>query len=166
RRAKIARKILRNLNAFLSATQLGITMASLGLGWVGEPIFTRLLSPLLVSLHVESETMRHSISFALGFSALTFMHISAGELAPKWTAIQKPMHVALWAALPLQAFYWASYPFNWLLNQTAQALLRFAGIEPVGEAERVHSEEELRLLLTSAQKRAGATALGRDVVRN
>src|SRR5262249_37513275 len=83
-----------------------------------------------------------------------------------WTAIQKPMHVALWAALPLQAFYWASYPFNWLLNQTAQALLRFAGIEPVGEAERVHSEEELRLLLTSAQKRAGATALGRDVVRN
>src|ERR1041385_33184 len=80
RRAKVARYIVANLNAYLSATQLGITMASLGLGWIGEPIFTKLLSPLLLSLHVESEAARHSISFALGFSALTFLHISAGEL--------------------------------------------------------------------------------------
>src|SRR2546426_2123647 len=71
RRAKIARHILSRLNSFLSATQLGITMASLGLGWVGEPFFTRLLSPALLSMHVQSETLRHSISFALGFSVLT-----------------------------------------------------------------------------------------------
>src|SRR6266571_7937048 len=98
RRAKVARHILANLNSFLSATQLGITMASLGLGWVGEPIFTALLSPLLLSLHVESEAARHSISFAIGFSALTFLHISAGELAPKWTAIQQPLRISLWVA--------------------------------------------------------------------
>src|SRR5437660_11758928 len=102
RRAKVARHIIANLNSFLSATQLGITMASLGLGWAGEPIFTALLSPLLVSLHVESEAARHSISFAIGFSALTFLHISAGELAPKWTAIQNPLPIALGAAEPLR----------------------------------------------------------------
>lgn len=166
RRAKVARRILANLNSFLSATQLGITMASLGLGWVGEPIFTALLSPLLASVHVQSEAARHSISFAVGFSALTFFHISVGELAPKWSAIQHPVPIALWVALPLKAFYWASYPFNWLLNRTAQWLLRQAGIEPVSEAERVHSEEELRLLVAASQKYAGGTPLGRDIVLN
>src|SRR5438876_766009 len=124
RRAKAARNILSHLNAYLSATQLGITMASLGLGWVGEPIFTAMLSPLLASLHVESEPVRRSISFAIGFSALTFLHISAGELAPKWTAIQRPLPLALWVAQPLRWFYLASYPFNWLLNRASQWLLR------------------------------------------
>ena len=102
RRAKVARQIVGNLNSFLSATQLGITMTSLGLGWVGEPIFTKLLSPLLIALHVQSEPLRHSISFAIGFSALTFLHITVGELAPKWTAIQKPVPIALNVALPLK----------------------------------------------------------------
>jgi len=166
RRAKVARHILANLNSYLSATQLGITMASLGLGWVGEPIFTAMLSPLLLSLHVQSEAARHSISFAIGFSALTFLHITAGELAPKWSAIQKPVPIALAIALPLQWFYRLSYPFGWVLNHTAQRLLRQAGIEPVSESERVHSEEELRLLLGASQKKAGATALGRDIVLN
>lgn len=82
RRARAARSIIANLNSFLSATQLGITMASLGLGWVGQPVFVALLEPLLLSLHVGSETVRHSISFAVGFSALTFLHISAGSSPP------------------------------------------------------------------------------------
>src|SRR6267154_3947126 len=163
RRAKIARHIITNLNSFLSATQLGITMASLGLGWVGEPLFTRVLSPLLVRLGVQSEAMLHSISFAAGFSALTFLHISAGELAPKWTAIQKPLPIALWVAQPLRWFYIASYPFNWLLNHSAQWLLRQAGIQQVSEVDRAHSEDELRLLVSSSQKRSGATALGRGI---
>lgn len=166
RRAKIARHILANLNSFLSATQLGITMASLGLGWVGEPLFTRVLSPLLIRLGVQSEAMLHSISFALGFSALTFLHITAGELAPKWTAIQKPLPIALWIAQPLRWFYVASYPFNWILNRSARWLLRLVGIEPVGEGERAHSEEELRLVVAASQKQAGATVLGRDIVLN
>jgi CBS domain containing-hemolysin-like protein len=165
-RAKVARQIIANLNTFLSATQLGITMASLGLGWVGEPLFNIVLSPLLISLGVESEAMRHSLAFAVGFSALTFLHISAGELAPKWTAIQNPLAISLWVALPLKWFYIASYPFNRLLNLTAQWLLRQAGIEPVSEVEQAHSEEELRLLVAATQKRAGATPLGRDIVLN
>jgi CBS domain containing-hemolysin-like protein len=165
-RAKIARSIISNLNTYLGATQLGITMASLGLGWVGEPIFTTLLGPLLISLHVESEALRHSISFAIGFSALTFLHISAGELAPKWTAIQNPLPIALAVAQPLRWFYLASYPFNWLLNRAAQWLLSQAGIEAVSESKRVHSEEELRLLVTTSQKQTGATAFGRAIVLN
>jgi CBS domain containing-hemolysin-like protein len=141
-------------------------MTSLGLGWVGQPVFVALLSPVLLSLHVESEAVRHSISFAVGFSALTFLHISAGELAPKWAAIQSPLPIALWVARPLKWFYLASYPFNWLLNQSARRLLRLAGIELTGEAGRAHSEEELRLLLATSQKHTGGTALGRDIVLN
>jgi CBS domain containing-hemolysin-like protein len=166
RRAKIARHIIANLNSFLSATQLGITMASLGLGWVGEPLFTRVLSPLLLRLGVHSDAMLHSISFAVGFSALTFVHISAGELAPKWTAIHKPLPIALWIAQPLRWFYIASYPFNWLLNRTARWILGLIGIEAAGDGQRTHSEEELRLVVAASQKQAGATALGRDIVLN
>jgi CBS domain containing-hemolysin-like protein len=166
RRAKVARSIVANLNSYLSATQLGITMASLGLGWAGEPVFTALLSPVLGLLHVESEAARRSIAFAIGFTALTFLHISAGELAPKWTAIQNPVGLSLWVARPLRWFYLASYPFNWLLNRTAQWLLRKAGIEQASEARRAHSEEELRLLVATSQKYSGGTALGRAVVLN
>ena len=166
RRARVARSIIANLNAYLSATQLGITMASLGLGWIGQPVFTALLSPVLASLHVESAALRHSISFAVGFSALTFLHISAGELAPKWAAIQNPLPIALWVAQPLRWFYLASYPFNWLLNQAARWLLRQAGITVVSGAGRAHSEEELRLVLATVQKEFGSTALGRDIVLN
>jgi CBS domain containing-hemolysin-like protein len=166
RRAKVARSIIANLNAYLSATQLGITMASLGLGWVGEPLFTTVLSPLFSSLHVESEALQHSLGFAVGFSALTFLHITAGELAPKWTAIQHALPISLWVAQPLRWFYLASYPFNWLLNRTAQALLRQAGIELVGEGRRVHSEEELRLVVARSQKYSGGTSFGRDIVLN
>src|SRR5437588_6967958 len=95
RRARVARHILSHLNKYLSATQLGITMVSLGLGWVGEPIFTALLSPALKALQIHSEAARHSISFAVGFTVLTFLHITAGELAPKWTAIQNPLPISL-----------------------------------------------------------------------
>jgi len=121
---------------------------------------------VLVSLHIQSEAMRDSISFAIGFSALTFLHISAGELAPKWAAIQNPLPISLWVAQPLKWFYLASYPFNWLLNSAARWLLRQTGIKLAGEASRAHSEEELRLLLGAAQKQAGSTALGRDIVLN
>jgi CBS domain containing-hemolysin-like protein len=166
RRARVARAIIGNLNSFLSATQLGITMASLGLGWIGQPVFSALLSPLLVSLGIHSEALRHSIAFVVGFLALTFLHISAGELAPKWAAIQNALPISLWVAQPLRWFYRASYPLNWLLNITARWLLRQVGLEPAVQAKRVLSEEELRLLLTAAQQHSGGTALGRDLVLN
>ena len=162
RRAKMALHIVRNLNSYLSATQLGITMASLGLGWIGQPVFTTLLSPLFVSLGVESGAWQHSISFAIGFSALTFLHITAGELAPKWMTIQQPLPIALWVAHPLRWFYLAFYPFNRLLNLSARWLLQKIGIEPDAASDRAHSEEELRLVLASAQSEAG----GRNIVLN
>ena len=166
RRAKVARSIISNLTSFLSATQLGITMASLGLGWIGQPVFAGLLSPVLGWLHVTSGPARESISFVVGFVVLTFLHISVGELAPKWTAIQNPLGISLWVAQPLKWFYTASYPFNWLLNRTAQWLMQQAGVQMLSEAKRMHSEEELRLLVGAVQKQAGSTALGRDVVLN
>jgi len=166
RRAKVARSIIAHLNSYLSATQLGITMASLGLGWAGEPVFFALLSPLLSLLDVQSEAARHSISFVVGFTVLTFLHITAGELAPKWMAIQNPLPISLWVANPLRWFYLASYPFNWLLNRGAQVLLHLVGFQSPTEAKRGPSEEELRLVVATAQKHAGGTPLGREIVLN
>lgn len=166
RRAIIARRIVHNLDAALSATQLGITLASLGLGWVGEPVFASLLEPVMEWMNVESEVARHRISFAVGFSVITFLHIVIGELAPKSMAIQRPLPVSLWVAQPLEWFYKISYPFIWALNHTAMWMLKRIGIEPASEAELVHSQEELRLLFTAAQERSGGTTLGRDIVLN
>lgn len=165
-RAKVARRTVRNLDAALSATQLGITLASLGLGWIGEPVFASLLEPVMRALRIESPEVQHSLAFAIGFSAITFLHIVAGELAPKSLAIRKSLPTALWVAVPLNWFYMASYPFIWALNHTANWLLRWFGIQPIGEGELVHSEEELRLIVSAAQKRSGAAALGRDIVLN
>jgi CBS domain containing-hemolysin-like protein len=166
RRAKIARRIVGNLDAALSATQLGITLASLGLGWIGEPVFVDLLHPFMNWLQIDSPKVQHSISFAVGFSVITFLHIVAGELAPKSLAIQKPLPVSLWVAAPLEWFYKISFPFIWLLNHAAMGLLRRFGIEPVSESELVHSEEELRLLVSGSRKHSGGSAFGRDIVLN
>lgn len=166
RRAKVARQLIANLDASLSATQLGITLASLGLGWVGEPVFLSLLEPVMNAFAVQSEHMRHTIAFVVGFSAITFLHIVAGELAPKSLAIQKPLPTSIWIAYPLRWFYLVSYPFNWALNGTSLWLLRQFGLEAVSEGELVHSEEELRLLFATTQKHSGGTTLGRDIVLN
>src|SRR5947208_12664180 len=91
RRARIANRVLGNLDASLSACQLGITLASLGLGWVGEPVFASLLEPVLRLLHVTSPHVQHYLAFIVGFSVLTFFHITVGEQAPKWFAIQNPL---------------------------------------------------------------------------
>jgi CBS domain containing-hemolysin-like protein len=164
RRAKLARHIVRNLNSYLSATQLGITMASLGLGWIGQPVFTTLLNPVLTALGVTSDVWQHSISFAVGFSVLTFLTIVVGELAPKWLTIQKTLPIALGTARPLHLFYLTFYPFNRLLNLAARGLLRLMGVEPDAEISGAQSEEELRLALASVS-RSGMT-IGRNIVLN
>jgi CBS domain containing-hemolysin-like protein len=164
RRAQMARHIVRHLNSYLSATQLGITMASLGLGWIGQPVFSTLLSPLLDLLGIESGVWLRSISFAVGFIALTFLHICVGELAPKWLTIQKPLPVALATAIPLRWFYLAFYPFNRLLNLAARRLLKQIGIEPDAVADRAQSEEELRLVLAADPQ--GGTVAGRNLILN
>jgi CBS domain containing-hemolysin-like protein len=166
RRAKIARRVIGNLDASLSACQLGITLASLALGWVGEPVFTALLAPMLDWLHIESETVRESIAVVVGFCVITFLHITAGEQAPKWLAIQKPLPTSLWVVEPLEWFHRASYPFIWVLNYASLWILRRLGIQPMSEAEQAHSEEELRLLFAASHHHAGGTVLGRDIVLN
>ncbi len=162
RRAKMARHIVRNLNSYLSATQLGITMVSLGLGYLGEPIFSSLLGPIFNLFGLESTEWIKTISLVVGFSVLTFLSVVAGELAPKWLTIQKPLPIALWSAYPLHWFYIALYPFNRLLNHAARFLLEKIGISPDDKADGAHSEEELRLVLASTQNTAG----GRNIVLN
>jgi CBS domain containing-hemolysin-like protein len=164
-RARMARRIVRNLDASLSATQLGITLASLGLGWIGEPVFATLLEPLMQWLQIESPEARHSVSFAVGFTVITFLHIVLGELAPKSLAITKPLPTTLWVAYPLHWFHRISFPFIWALNKTSLMLLRQIGVEPASEAEMAHSEEELRLLLAPTQ-RHGTAGASRDIVLN
>lgn len=166
RRAKVADYILQRLDAFLSAAQLGITLASLGLGWIGEPVFTALLQPVFGWLNIESAEARHLLAFGVGFSVITFLHISAGEQAPKWLAIQKPLPTTLWISYPMLWFYRASYPFVVVLNSFSQWLLRQVGLSIASETERVHSEEELRLLLAATGKRTGGTPLRRMILLN
>src|SRR6266568_2527821 len=166
RRAKIARQLIRNLDAAISATQLGITLASLGLGVLVEPVFHALLAPIYSALKVESETVRHTAAILVGFFTNTYLLIVVGELAPKALAIRKTLPVALWTAQPLVWFGRITYPFIWLLNRSAQWLLGQLGVETAQESERAHSEEELRLLFMASQKRSAATHLGRDIVLN
>src|SRR5512135_764611 len=143
RRAQVAEYIVHRLDSFLSAAQLGITLTSLGLGWIGKPVFALLLQPVFALLNVESQEVRTLLAFVVGFSVITFLHISAGEQAPKWMAIQKPLPSALAVALPLHWFYRIAYPFIWILNSASLWLLRRLGIEPEQQAELLQSEEEL-----------------------
>jgi CBS domain containing-hemolysin-like protein len=166
RRARVARHLIDNLDAYLSAAQMGITLASLGLGWVGEPIFEDILSPVFSALDVQSHAIRQSVAFAVGFTVITFLHIVAGEQAPKSFAIKQPLASALVVALPLRWFYLAAYPFIWILNHSSLWLLRQVGIQASSEGDGAHSEEELRLLFADAQARSGASTLGRDLVIN
>ncbi len=166
RRARAARQVIANLDASLSACQLGITLASLALGWVGEPVFAALLQPVMDFLDVRSAELRHTSAVLIGFGALTFLHIVAGEQAPKWLAIQRPLQTALWVVHPLRWFHWVSYPFIWTLNHASLWLLGQIGLQPVAESELVHSDDELRLLFGEAQKHRGTTALGRAIVLN
>lgn len=165
RRAKAARRIVRNLDAALSSTQLGITLASLGLGWVGKPVFASLLAPVLNYSNVDPAQVDW-IAFVFGFTVITFLHIVVGELAPKSLAIQKPLATSLWIAQPLHWFYVVFYPLIWVLNHAAFWLLRRCGLQPVSESELAHSEEEIRLLLTQTRRHASGPTLGQDIALN
>jgi CBS domain containing-hemolysin-like protein len=156
---------LANLDRSLSACQLGITLASLGLGWLGEPLFATVLQPVFQWLNIESDRIQHTTAFVIGVTLLTFLHVTAGEQAPKWLAIQT-LPTSLWVAVPLEWFYKITYPFISILNHSSMWLLRRFGIESAGESELAHSEEELRLLFAGAQKRSGGTALGHAIVLN
>jgi CBS domain containing-hemolysin-like protein len=151
-RGQILRTVHSQLDAYLSACQLGITLASLGLGWVGEPAFAHLLEPLLGAVGVQSPEVIKGVSFFSAFFIISYLHIVVGELAPKSWAIRKPELLSLWTAVPLYLFYWAMYPAIYLLNASANGILRIAGQgEPGPHHEHHYSREELKLILHSSR---------------
>ncbi|ANS73722.1 hypothetical protein AWM70_03325 [Paenibacillus yonginensis] len=153
RRAGYALKVNQRLDAYLSATQLGITLASLGLGWVGEPAVSELLiEPLMHRLGVTDSTLIKTVSVAVGFFVITFLHIVLGELAPKSLAIQKTEGTTLWLSAPLMYFYKLFMPVIWLLNTAANGILKLIGVEPASELDAAHSEEEIRILMNQSAK--------------
>ena len=149
-RAKYAKKLIDELDEALSVTQLGITLASLGLGWVGEPFVAELISPVIHALGF-GETIGHTISFALAFSLITSMHIILGELTPKSMAIAASEKILLSIALPMIIFWKVMYPFVWLLNKTANFVSKHLGLT-ISEGEVAHNPEEIRLLMKESRK--------------
>ncbi|TWI49317.1 CBS domain containing-hemolysin-like protein [Pseudomonas duriflava] len=151
-RGRILRTVHSQLDAYLSACQLGITLASLGLGWVGEPAFAELLEPLLRMMGVDKPEVVHGVAFFTAFFIISYLHIVVGELAPKSWAIRKPDLLSLWTAVPLYLFYWLMYPAIWLLNASANAILRIAGQGATnGDHEHHYSRDELKLILHSSR---------------
>jgi CBS domain containing-hemolysin-like protein len=169
-----ALKMAQHLDAYLSATQFGITLASLALGWIGEPAFAHLLEPLVASVLPGSvaslleplagrlvpemtgvTAVAHMLAVALGFAIITFLHIVVGELAPKSFAIQKAEATTLAVAFPMRVFYALFYPGIWLLNGVAARLLRLMGVAPASEQHDAHSADELKVILHSSAQ-AGA----------
>ena len=151
-RGRVLRTVRTHLDAYLSACQLGITLASLGLGWIGEPAFARLLEPVLAHFGVTDPKLLHSIAFAAAFAFISFLHIVLGELAPKSIAIRRAEAVSLNTALPLYVFYWAMYPFIYVLNGAANMIVRRLGVEMSSEGDAVHSVDELRSVLRASHR--------------
>lgn len=147
----MALRAVNNLDACLSATQLGITLASLGLGWLGEPFVAHWLEPVFAAMGVTSVALQHSLSFGVAFAAITFLHIVLGELAPKSLAIQRPKGVSLWVAAPLLIFYYIFYPCIYVLNGTANMFLSWAGLEPASESDHTFSPDELEYVLSHSR---------------
>lgn len=145
RGAKRAAIICENVNAYLSACQLGITLASLALGWLGEPAISALFHPLFVMLGLP-DTAVTIISVAIGYLIMTTLHVVIGELVPKSMAILKTEEYALWTAGPLYAFYRLTYPIMWLFNATTNGIMRLTGHD-VGSEHDTYSEEEIKILL-------------------
>lgn len=152
RRATMSTEIISKLDPYLSATQLGITTASLALGWVGELAFAVWLEPLLEGMGIWSSVTAHTIALSFAFTIITFLHIVVGELAPKSLAIQKPESTMLFVAIPMKILYKVMYPVINGFNFFANLVIRFVGLKPASESELVHSEEELRMLLVHSQK--------------
>jgi CBS domain containing-hemolysin-like protein len=166
-RAVFAKHVRGHLDAYLSATQLGITLASLALGWIGEQFVAHMLEPAFLLMNVHSHALVSTISIALAFLGITFLHIVFGELAPKYLAIGNPISVTLMLARPLGAFYILFKPAIWILNKSSNFFLqKLLRIKPVAGSELAHSEEELRLILDESERSDEVSELGRDLLVN
>jgi CBS domain containing-hemolysin-like protein len=166
-RALRAQPVVGDLDAYLSACQLGITLASLGLGWVGEPFVAQLLQPVFALVGISSPRLITSISFLVAFSIITFLHIVLGEQAPKILAIRKALPATLIVSQPLRVFYMVFKPAIWFLNASSNWVLKnILRTEPVKEGELAHSEEELRLILDESGKSNEVSSIGREILVN
>src|SRR6478735_6497262 len=152
-RARAVRRAVTDPDGYIAATQLGITMASIGLGWIGEPALAELVLPAVTFLptHV-AEATAHSISVAIAFAIITALHITLGELAPKTIALERAEATALLVVRPTELFMRAFWPFIRLLNGMGRAIVTVLGLRGSGGHAMVHSEEELKMLVTASQE--------------
>ncbi|WP_317897176.1 hemolysin family protein [Aurantibacillus circumpalustris] len=165
-RAKLAKTLLEKLDAYLSATQLGITLASLALGAVGEQTISAIVQNTFANFGYElSEAAKHSVSLPIALTLLTFFHVTIGEQIPKMIGIKYCLEAALFIAWPLRIFYFICSPFIWFLNQTSNIVLRVIGVKKVGE-EDFHSEEELRLILTESEEGGAIKPSENELIQN
>lgn len=166
KRAEMALVILASFDTYLGATQLGITLSSLALGWLGEPAIASLIEPPLLAMFPELEWLVVPASVAFGFTIITFLHIVIGELVPKSMAIQKAENLALFCTWPLYAFHKIGYPVIVLFNRTARAILSLLGVKPANETELAHSEEELRMILSASQRGGVLNQMESELIDN
>ena len=150
RRARTARHIIAHIDSYIGATQFGITLASMALGVLVEPVFRALLEPVFPIFKISNEHTQGTIAIVVGFFVNCYLLIIAGELVPKAIAIRRTLQTSLWVASPLNWFYRISYPFVWVLHRSSQIVLRWIGFAG-GELHDRHSEEELRVVLVAAQ---------------
>lgn len=165
RTARLVENILGRLDSYLSACQLGITLASLGLGWVGEPLVARSLEPLFDALGIPAHKV-HYVAFPLAFALITFLHITAGEQVPKIFAIHRPRSTSFFVAVPLAIFYKIFMPFIWVLNTSSNLMLRAVGIRMASEHGESPSEDELRLLMLESSKSGHVSLRERLIMEN
>ncbi|PYQ47291.1 MAG: hypothetical protein DMF59_19255 [Acidobacteria bacterium] len=162
-RARMARRILKKLDTYLSATQLGVTLASLALGWIGEPVFEKFIEPSVSMFGAYSPAIAHSISAILAFLMISWLHITFGELGPKYIAVGKTLGTALVLSHFLRGFYVIMFPVIFVLNKTSNAVLDVLGIRPQA-GDTAHSQEELRLLLASSEKAGILSEENREII--
>jgi CBS domain containing-hemolysin-like protein len=164
--AKLTKNIIDNLDHYLSATQLGITLASLGLGWVGERVATDFIIRIFNAVNLEiAPALVHSISVPIAFIFITILHIVFGELAPKYYAITNPLKTAMTISFPLRVFFILFRPFIWFLNKFSNIIMRLLGIN-IKKAEDIHTEEELRLLLTESEEGGAIKQSEHELIQN
>jgi CBS domain containing-hemolysin-like protein len=157
-RGRMLVKVHSNLDAYLSACQLGITLASLGLGWVGEPAFAALIEPTLVNIGVTNQKLIHGISFVIAFFTISYLHIVVGELVPKTLAIRMSERVGLWTSPGLFTFYWVMFPAIWVLNKSSNFVINALKLQSKDGHDAHYSPEELKIILRSSRPNADFSA--------
>lgn len=165
-RGRILSTLHQNLDAYLSACQLGITLASLGLGWIGEPAVAKILIPVFALIGLFSTKMVSFLAFFLAFSLLSFLHIVVGELMPKSLAIRQSERISLWTAVPLYGFYWLMFPAIWLLNTCSLFLLKCLNLDKVHGSDQIYTYEEMRLIFAASNKQGDLTKEEVDILEH